>query len=91
MIHIIDSYCIKYKEINICHSEIYKNKFPMKFFLNNKNISCTAGKKNQTKNTPIYFNTSYRTEMKLVPHIMDYCLLQFDAFLRGLSTLGVST
>ena len=27
----------------------------------------------------IYFNTNYRTERKLVPIIMDYCLLQFDA------------
>ena len=38
-------------------------------------------KKKETKkrNTPIYFNTNYRTEMKLVPIIMDYCLLQFDA------------
>ena len=36
-------------------------------------------------NTPIYFNTNYRTEMKRVPVIVDYCLLQFDAlnfFLR---------
>ena len=31
------------------------------------------------RNTPIYFNTNYRTEMKLVPIIMDYCLLQSDA------------
>ena len=30
------------------------------------------------QNTPIYFNANYRTEMKLVPIIMDYCLLQFD-------------
>ena len=29
--------------------------------------------------TLIYFNTNYRAEMKLVPIIMDYCLLQFDA------------
>ena len=36
-------------------------------------------KKNNKRNTPIYFNTNYRTEMKLVPIIMDYCLLQFDA------------
>ena len=33
------------------------------------------------KNTPIYFNTNYRMEMKLVPIIMDYCLLQFDALI----------
>ena len=31
------------------------------------------------RNTPVYFNTSYGTEMKLVPIIMDYCLLQFKA------------
>ena len=30
------------------------------------------------RNTPIYFNINYRTEMKLVPIIMDQCLLQFD-------------
>ena len=42
------------------------------------------------RNIPIYFNTNYRTEMKLVV-IMVYCLLQFDAlkfFLGGLSTWG---
>ena len=27
------------------------------------------------KNTPNYFNSNYRREMKLVPLIMDYCLL----------------
>ena len=32
------------------------------------------------KNTPIYFNTNYHTEMKLVPIMVDYCLLQFHAF-----------
>ena len=31
------------------------------------------------RNTHIYFNTNYCTEMKLVQIIMDYCLLQFDA------------
>ena len=30
------------------------------------------------RNIPIYFNTNYHTEMKLVSIIMDYCLLQFD-------------
>ena len=39
--------------------------------------TCTIGKKK--RNTPIYFNTNYRIDMKLVPIIMDYCLLQFDA------------
>ena len=34
---------------------------------------CTAGQKKG--NTPIYFNKNYRKEMKLVPIIMDYCLL----------------
>ena len=46
---------------------------------------CTVGKTKQNKKKPIYFNAYYRTEMKLVPTIMDYCLLQYDAlkfFLR---------
>ena len=30
------------------------------------------------RNTPIYFNTDYRAEMKLVPIIMYNCLLQLD-------------
>ena len=33
----------------------------------------------QKKNNPIYTNTNYRTEMKVVPFIMDYRVLQFDA------------
>ena len=37
----------------------------------------TEEKKN--RNTPTYFNANYLTEMKLVPIIMDYCLLQFNA------------
>ena len=37
----------------------------------------SSSKKKQ--NTPIYFNTNYHTEKKLVPIIMDWCLLQFDA------------
>ena len=36
-------------------------------------------KRKEKRNTPIYFNTNYRTEMKMVPIIMDYCPLQFDA------------
>ena len=32
-----------------------------------------------SKNIPIYFDKNYHTEMSLVPFIMDYCLLQFDA------------
>ena len=38
----------------------------------------------------MYFSTNYRTEMKLVPIIMDYCLLQFDAlkFFLGVSLHG---
>ena len=44
---------------------------------------CTANKKKRKKKketkTPMYFNRNHRTEMKLVPIIMDYWLLQFDA------------
>ena len=46
------------------------------------------------KNIPIYFNTNYHTEMKLVPIIMDQCLFQFDAlkfFCRLRLHGGVST
>ena len=41
-------------------------------------------------NTRIHSNTNYRIEMKLVPIIMDYCLLQLDAlkFFFGLSLHG---
>ena len=39
------------------------------------------------------FNTNCRTKMKLVPIIMDYCLLQFDAlkFFLRVHLHGVST
>ena len=37
---------------------------------------CTVGQK---KKIPIHFNANYRTKMKLVLIIMDYCLLLFDA------------
>ena len=43
------------------------------------------------KNTHIYFNANYPREMKLVPIIMDYFLLQYDAlkfFVGGASTFG---
>ena len=47
------------------------------------------------RNTPIYFNTNYRTEMKLLPVIKDYCLLQFETLkfflLVSLHGGGVST
>ena len=36
-------------------------------------------KKIKKKKPPNYFNANYRTEMKLVPIIIDYCPLQFDA------------
>ena len=42
-----------------------------------KNGKCSVGQ--EKSNTPICFNTNYRIEMKLVPIIMDYCLLQINA------------
>ena len=61
---------------------------------------CTAGKKKKKRkkerkkkrNTRIYFNTNYCSEMKLVPVIMEYCLLDFDGlkFFKGASTREVS-
>ena len=43
------------------------------------NVQQVKKKKKKKRNTPVYVNTNYRTEIKLVPIIMDYCLLQFDA------------
>ena len=37
----------------------------------------TVGQKKRI--TPFYFNTNYRTEMKLVSNTMVYCLLHFAA------------
>ena len=39
----------------------------------------SRSKKEKKKNTRIHFYTNYRTEIKLVPIDIDYCLLQFDA------------
>ena len=48
--------------------------------------------KEKKRNTPIYFNTNYRTETKLVPIIMDYYLLQFYAlkFFVGVRLLALA-
>ena len=45
------------------------------------NIRVQSVKKKEKKNqkTLIYFSTNFRTEMKLVPIIMDYFLLQFGS------------
>ena len=43
-------------------------------------FACTVSKnKIKKRNTPIYFDADYRTEMKLVSIIMYCCLLQFDS------------
>ena len=49
-------------------------------------------KRKKKRNIPIYFNKNYRTEMKLVPLIMDYCQVQFDAlkFFLGVRLYGGS-
>ena len=51
---------------------------------------CRDPRCGRTFKKTFYFNTKYRTEMKLVPIIMDYCLLQFDAlkFSLGLCAHG---
>ena len=56
-----------------------------------KACKCTVGQKKKKK--PIYLNTNYRAEMKLVRVIMDYCLIQFGAlkFILGVRLHGVST
>ena len=40
---------------------------------------CFYSSSKKKRNTPIYFNVNYHTEMKLLPIIMNLCLLQFDA------------
>ena len=48
--------------------------------------------KKRKRNTPIYFKKNYRTGMKLLPLLIDYCLLQFDAlrFFLGVRLHGGS-
>ena len=62
------------------------------FLLNLVTFPWMYSRSNKKRNTPIYFNTNYRREMKLVPIIMDYCLLQFDAlkFFLGVRLHGGS-
>ena len=53
--------------------------------MSNVKAKCTALREihkstvNQKENIPIYYSTNNRIGMKLVPIIMDYCLLQFDS------------
>ena len=35
-------------------------------------------RRKKKRNSSVYFNTNHGTKMKLVPIIMDYCLLQVD-------------
>ena len=43
------------------------------------NVKSVKKEKKKKKTKHPYFNTNYCIEMELVPNIMDYCLLQFDA------------
>ena len=78
---------------NVVHSNISGKKFlnSVDYRSEGKSASytCTIGLKR--KKIPIYFNTNYRTGMKLVSIIMDYCQLQFDAlkFFFGVCLHGV--
>ena len=49
-------------------------------YVQSDSFKCAAGQEKK-RNTPIYFNTSYRREMKLVSIIMNDCLLKFDALM----------
>ena len=64
----------------------------LRHYLKRKNITCTVGQIKKKRNTLIYSNTNYRTEVKLVPVIMDYCLLQYNAlkFFLGFNLHGWS-
>ena len=44
-----------------------------------KKLSNGTDDQKRNWNTPINSSTNNRSEMKLVPIIMDYCRLQFDA------------
>ena len=70
---------------------LYKKKKLWTYSASEACLSCTVGK-NEKKTSPYYFNANYRTEMRLVPNIMDYILLQFDAlkFLLGAPLHGGS-
>ena len=54
---------------------------------------CTIGKKEKKKgNTPLYFNTNYRTEKKTGTNhhgLLSISVWCFEIFLRGASTCGV--
>ena len=57
-----------------CFSKFLTNiKLRSTFAFWSNNFRYSSSKKK--RNTPIYFNANYRREMKLVPIIMDYCLL----------------
>ena len=74
----------------LLHTMEFKAKI---FWFSYSFIACTLGRKKKTnRNTPIYFSTYYRTEMKLVSIIMGYCLLQVDAlkFFLGVRIHGES-
>ena len=43
-------------------------------FTDAQSIKKRKKKKKKKRNTPIYFNTNYHAEIKLVPIIIDYCL-----------------
>ena len=58
-IYISDNATLK---LSICEFRFYV------WYMQNIQLYCRSKKK---RNTPIYFNTNYRTEMKLVPINMD--------------------
>ena len=66
---------ILFTDISRSINEIFisRNEF---YYITIKHVQSAKKKK---KNAPFYFNSNYRTEMKLVLTIMDYCQLQFDS------------
>ena len=69
--------------ILVANYEWYSYRFQLvECFLNYQKFIVDKKKTKKRKKkriAPIYFNTNYPTEMKMVPVIMDYCLLQFGA------------
>ena len=52
---------------------------------------CMYSRSKKNKENAYLFNTNYRKEMKLVPIIIDYCPLKFDALKISLARLSIMT
>ena len=77
-LRLVETYNLKYilnflkkNEVYLCFKILLQRGHHLKLHVQ----SVKNKKKKKKKNTTVYFNTNYCTKMKLVPVIMDYCLL----------------